>query len=129
MGVNREDLLMTYQSGIRIMVEMNVPLWHFSITKKMSKSIEKVQKASVFIILGKRATHDYSSNLAILGLESLLDRRYILCKEFATKTFPRQNVPTEGRKNYTRRKESDCPCWKICQVQQECNTEPLPTTE
>ena len=66
---------------------MNVPLWHFSITKKMSQAIEKVQKACVFIILGKHATHDYQCNLAILDLEPLSDRRNDLCKEFANKAF------------------------------------------
>ena len=49
--------------------------------------IEKVQKACVFIILGKNASHDYFCNLAILGLEPLRDRRQELCKKFATKTF------------------------------------------
>ena len=94
---------------IRILVEMNVPLWHFSITKKLSKSIEKVQKACVFIILGKSATPDYSSNLEILGLESLFDRRNVLCKEFATKTFKhpvhgKMFTLNEGRKTRGGRK-------------------------
>ena len=87
MGVNSDDLLMTYQSRIRILLEMNVPLWHFSITKKLSQDIEKVQKACLFIILGKHATHDYQCNLAILDLEPLSDRRNDLCKEFANKAF------------------------------------------
>ena len=87
MGVSIEDLLMTYQSRIRILLEMNVPLWNFSISKKMSQIMEKVQKACVFIILGKHATQDYFCNLSILDLEPLSDRRYTLCKDFATKTF------------------------------------------
>ena len=87
MGGNTEDLLMTYESRIRVLLEPNVPLWHFSITKKLSQTIEKVQKACVFIILGKNASHDYFCNLAILGLEPLSDRRQELCKKFANKTF------------------------------------------
>ena len=51
MGVNMQDLLMTYLSRIRVHLELNVPLWHFSISQKLSKNIEKVQKACVYIIL------------------------------------------------------------------------------
>ena len=94
MGVNKEDMLMTYESRIRVLLEPNVPLWHSSISKQLSKSIEKVQKACVFIILGKLATHDYHCNLAILGLEPLQDRRNYLCKTFANKTF---NHPVHGQ--------------------------------
>ena len=91
---NKEDMLMTYESRIRVLLEPNVPLWHSSISKQLSKSIEKVQKACVFIILGKLATHDYHCNLAILGLEPLQDRRNYLCKTFANKTF---NHPVHGK--------------------------------
>ena len=37
----------------------------------------------IFIILGKRATPDYSANLALLKLERLDDRRDKLSKKFA----------------------------------------------
>ena len=46
-----------------------------------------MQKACLFIILGKCATPDYLSNLETLGLESLFDRRNVLFKEFAAKIF------------------------------------------
>ena len=86
LGVSIEDKLLTYQSRIRIHLEQHTPLWHFSISKKLSKSIEKVQRTCVIIILGQLATADYYCNLALLDLEPLSDRRDTLCKRFARKT-------------------------------------------
>ena len=87
LAVSTEDLLMTYQSRVRIHLELNVPLWHFSISKKLSSYIEKVQKSCVFIILGKLATPNYYCNLDRLNLELLSDRREKLCIKFAKKTL------------------------------------------
>ena len=74
-GVPRQDLLMTYQSRIRTHLERNVPLFHFSINNQLAKSIEKVQKACVYIILGKYAKSNYAENLALLDLETMMERR------------------------------------------------------
>ena len=87
MGVPKDEMVLTFHSRIRTHLEQNIPMWHFSISKKLSKLIEKVQKACAFIILGKHATPDYSRNLAILGLEPLDERRMQLCKSFAKKTL------------------------------------------
>ena len=81
------DQLMTYLSRVRVYIEQNVPLWHFSITKQLSNKIENIQKASLIIILGHLASPDYFCNLAMLNLEPLLNRRKILCKNFAKKTL------------------------------------------
>ena len=86
LGVSIEDKLLTYQSRIRIHLEQHTPLWHFSISKKLSKAIEKVQRTCVILILGQLATADYLCNLALLDLEPLSDRRDTLCKRFARKT-------------------------------------------
>ena len=86
-GVSTEDLLLTYQSRIRIHLELNVPLWHFSITKKLSRNIENVQKSCLFLILGQVATTEYYCNLALLNLDLLSERRVKLCTQFAKKTF------------------------------------------
>ena len=85
MGVGVEALLLTYTSRIRTHLEQNVPLWHFTISQKLSKSLEKVQKACVYLILGKLATTDYYCNLTLLNLEPLVDRRDELCLNFARK--------------------------------------------
>ena len=86
-GVSTKDLLMTYTSRVRVHLELNSPLFHFSINQHLSKLIEKVQKACVFIILGRRATPDYATNLSLLDLDRLDDRRDILCDTFAKKTI------------------------------------------
>ena len=85
LGVSVENMLLAYKSRIRIFVEMNVPLWNFNLSAKMSKKIEKLQKTAVFIILGSNADKDYFCNLAILGLETLQDRRQTIVRNFATK--------------------------------------------
>ena len=87
LGVSIDDLLMTYLSRVRVYLEQNVPLWHFSITKILIKKIENIQKASLYIILGKLASPDYFCNLAMLNLQPLINRREILCKKFAKKTL------------------------------------------
>ena len=87
MGVSSTDLLLTYTSRIRIHLELNVPLWHFTISKNLSKIIERVQKSCTFIILGRRATPDYSFNLSVLELDRLDERREQLSLKFAKKTI------------------------------------------
>jgi hypothetical protein len=85
LGVPVEHILLAYKSRIRIFAEMNIPLWNFSLSKKMIKHIENLQKKSMYIILGSHADKDYFCNLAILGLETLHDRREKIIKNFATK--------------------------------------------
>ena len=89
-GVPRQDLLMTYQSRIRTHLERNVPLFHFSINNQLTKTIEKIQKACVYIILGKFAKSNYAENLALLNLETMAERREKLCKNFAKKSIRHQ---------------------------------------
>jgi hypothetical protein len=84
-GVSHEHLILTFISRIRVHVEINVPLWTFSITKVIIKKIENVQRIAVFIILGKEAHNDYICNLAMLNLEPLESRRDQICKHFASK--------------------------------------------
>ena len=85
LGVSTQDLLMSYLSRVRVLIEQNVPLYHFSITKQLRNKLENIQKASLFIILGQLATTDYHHNLALLNLETLEERRQMLCRNFARK--------------------------------------------
>ena len=84
-GVSIENLLLTYTSRVRVCVEENVPLWMFSVSREMETRIEKLQKISLFIILGKHAHRDYSRNLALLNLEQLDVRRQQIAINFARK--------------------------------------------
>ena len=60
---------------------------YFTISKNLSKIIERVQKSCTFIILGRRATPDYSFNLSVLELDRLDERREKLSVKFAKKTI------------------------------------------
>ena len=91
------------------MVEENVALWSFSISKILINAIEKVQKIACFIILGKQSTSSYTCNLTLLGLETLEVRRENLCGKFALKVFEHpvhKNMFTlkEGRSTRSERK-------------------------
>ena len=101
-GVSSKDLLMTYESRIRIQVEMNVALYNNAITKKLSTMIEKVQKSCLYIILGKRATPSYTMNLELLNLDRLEVRREQLFENFTKKTIKHP----EHRKMFTWRDKS-----------------------
>ena len=86
-GVTTEDLLMAFESRVCIQLEMNVALWSNAINKKLSEMIEKVQKSCLYIILGKKATSSYTSNLQLLKLDRLDVRRDQLFKNFTKKTI------------------------------------------
>ena len=92
-GASIDDLRIAYLSRVRVHLELNVPLWKFAISKTMSKKIERVQKACLFIILGRHATSDYMCNLAMLNLEPLANRREVLCNKFARKHSNTQYTP------------------------------------
>ena len=87
MGVSTDKLVLIYKSKIRVHLEMNVPLWTFSLSSDLSKKLEKVQRISVLIILGQKSSKNYLSNLKNLKLDTLETRREILSKRFARKTL------------------------------------------
>ena len=87
LGVSTDDLLLAYVSRIRVHLEQNSALWNFSISQQLCKKIESVQKACLFIVLGRHATPDYYCNLAMLNLEPMANRREKLCQKFARKTL------------------------------------------
>ena len=91
LGVSVQDLLMTCVSRVRVNLEINVALWSSSITQQLRKKIENVQKASLYIVLGHMATSDYNTNLAMLNLEPLEERRKMLSQNFARKTIRHPN--------------------------------------
>ena len=66
------------------MLEYCSTVWHSSLTESDSKDIERIQKASVKIIMGNRYS-DYNNSLKFLKLESLEERRSKLCLNFAKK--------------------------------------------
>ena len=57
----------------------------FSLSEIFKQKIERLQKISVYIILGKEASHDYICNLAILNIMPLEQRRQQISENFAKK--------------------------------------------
>ena len=68
------------------MLEYSCVVWHSSITEEEIRSIERVQKTALRIILGEDYS-DYSSALEITGLSTLNERRTTLSLNFAKKMY------------------------------------------
>ena len=64
--------------------------------------IEKVQQSCLYIILGKKATPNYTLNLKLLKLDRLDERRDQLCENFAKKVVKHP----EHRKMFTWKEKS-----------------------
>ena len=47
------NLLEVHKLRIRVFVEQNVPLWMFNLSQRMCKKIERLQKVSLYVLLGK----------------------------------------------------------------------------
>ena len=83
-GVFIGELYVMYKLRIRTHIEQNAPLWMFSLTQELKRKIERVQKISLYIILGKEAHEDYLCNLAILNALPLEERRQKIAIKFAS---------------------------------------------
>lgn len=84
-GVSIENLLLAYNSRIRVCVEQNLPLYMFSLSDNLKKKIERLQKTSFFIILGKKSNKDYLENMKTLNAVPLEQRRIEIAENFAKK--------------------------------------------
>ena len=73
-GLEAEYIFDTYIKEIRSVLELAVPVWHSSLTKKLSNEIERVQKIAFRIILGDHY-NDYDVACTLLETETLEMRR------------------------------------------------------
>ena len=76
------ELINIYILYIRSVLESSAVIGHSSITKTEEIQIERVQKTALKIILADEY-EDYPSALSITSLQTLSERRKILCKKFA----------------------------------------------
>jgi len=83
-GIPVKDLVSVYVGYVRPLVEYAVPVWNGSITARQTQQLERIQKRACRIILGPTYT-TYTEALATTNLQSLVDRRYHLCSQFANK--------------------------------------------
>ena len=84
LGASKNTLIDVFQLFVRSVLEMAVPLWAGSITKKQSQDIEAVQITCMKIISSQHFT-SYEQSLQQFGLETLVARRESLCLKFAKK--------------------------------------------
>ena len=81
---NFQDLLVIYKTFVRSKLEQSATVWHSSLSQGNVIDLERVQKSAVKIIL-KEHYSDYESALLKLDLQSLYERREILCYKFVKK--------------------------------------------
>ena len=82
--VSREDMVTIYILYIRSILEQNCQVWHHSLSQEDQTDLERVQKIAFRIILGKEYD-SYEDSLIILSLQTLHQRRELLCLRFAKK--------------------------------------------
>ena len=82
--VARSDLVTIYILYIRSILELNCPVWHFSLTNEDETNIERVQKVACYLILHEDY-ENYGKALVTLGLTTLKARRRMLSIRFAKK--------------------------------------------
>ena len=81
---SKEDLKMIYITYIRSVIEQSAVVWHSSLSVKNRKDLERVQKAAIKVILGRKNT-TYKDGLKFLKIDDLETRRKKLCLSFAKK--------------------------------------------
>ena len=81
-NATNQDMLKFYITVVRPVLEYAAPVWSTSLPEYLSYRIEQVQKRALRII---HPYTDYTNALDICSLETLKDRREVLCKNFFKK--------------------------------------------
>ena len=84
-GANLNDLTDVFIKHARSILEFGAPVWTSGLTKVESEEIERVQKSFLHIALGENYCN-YEDALKTTNLESLEERRILLCTKFAKKS-------------------------------------------
>ena len=88
-GADIPDLLLYYNSVIVPVVEYCCPACHISLTKEQSHNLESIQKHAFSNIFGMSLRGIYSDFSIANNLDTLADRRELVCKRF----FSRSVIP------------------------------------
>ena len=91
-GAPTSDLRTIYITYIPSILEQSTIVWHSSLTLQNIQDISILQKSAVKIILRSKY-QDYKKSLDVLNLESLYDRREMLCKLFTVKSAKNASMP------------------------------------
>ena len=95
-----EDLKVIYFLFVRSILEQSAIVWHSSLTQENSDDIVRVQKSAVKIMLGNKYI-EYKKSLEKLDMDTLKNRREILCLNFALKSrkcFKTKHMFPENKK-------------------------------
>ena len=104
-----KDLLKTYQTHIRPVVEVNSVVIHSMLSAEQSESLERQQSMALSIIYGPGLSA--AKMRAKAGIERLQDRRRSACESFVRKAlnserfkdwFQERPVPVYGRRDNKR---------------------------
>ena len=99
----RQDLKSIYTTFVRSVLEQSSVVWHSSLSCENRKDLERLQKTAVRIILGK-TYNNYKQGLKMLNLQTLNQRRKMLCLKFARKCLMNEKVRTFSPKNTSKHK-------------------------
>ena len=77
-----KDLKKIYLTFIRIILDQPAVVWHSSLTAKYRRDLERVQKSTIRVILGKNYSN-YKDGPKKLNLETLNQIRETICLKFA----------------------------------------------
>ena len=80
---SKQDNVHVYKTYIRSVLEQSCVVWNSNITKQNERELEIFQKVSIGLILGKYES--YTQALKSLNIETLKERRQLLCNRFAEK--------------------------------------------
>ena len=94
---SKEDRLHIYKTYIRSVLEQSCVVWNENISKQNERELERVQKVSVRLIIGKYES--YTEALKILKIETLKERRQELCNRFAEKCIQNERTTHMFKKN------------------------------
>ena len=81
-----EDLKLVYITFIRSLLEQSCTVWNSMLNQQNIEDIERIQKCAMKIIFEDKYK-EYHQALLKIGLETLADRREILCQIFAKKSI------------------------------------------
>ena len=79
-----DEMILIYTLYIRSVVENNAVVWHSSLSRGEELEIERIQRCALRLILGEDYDH-YENALRISSLDTMKDRRTVLCRNFAKK--------------------------------------------
>ena len=101
--VATNDLVHIYTMYVRSVLEFNCCVWHFSITEEEKHQIERVQKIALKLILKDKYT-SYQQALQLTNLNTLEERRAMLCRRFALKCVKNPQTASMFPLDHTRHK-------------------------